>query len=165
MYTARQVTSSLVRRCASQPFFFAFASRGSRFVENAIPAPNLMPATNALQLQSRGMVTFIFVEPNGEEVEVECETGTSLLDVAHDHDIEMEGACGGECACSTCHVILEQGLYDSILEDIEIDEEEEDMLDLALGLTDTSRLGCQVKVTDAFEGIKITLPDEVESYY
>ena len=114
---------------------------------------------------SRSKVTFSFVEPSGEEIVVECEEGTNLLDLAHDNDIEMEGACGGECACSTCHVILDEGLYARLEADAEIDEEEEDMLDLAIGLTDTSRLGCQVKVKAHFEGVKIRLPDEVESFY
>ena len=49
----------------------------------------------------RSVVTFSFVEPDGEKVEIETEEGENLLDIAHDHDIEMEGACGGECACST----------------------------------------------------------------
>ena len=53
----------------------------------------------------------------------------------------MEGACDGVCACSTCHVILESGIYDA-LEDPS--EDEDDMLDQAFGLTTTSRLGCQV---------------------
>ena len=113
----------------------------------------------------RNAVTMTFIEPNGEEIEVEGEIGENLLDLAHDFDIEMEGACGGECACSTCHVILEQDLFERLEDDSEIDDEEEDMLDLAIGLTDTSRLGCQVKVHDYFHGARIKLPDEVESFY
>ena len=69
---------------------------------------------------------------------VEGNIGDSLLDVAHDNDIEIEGACGGEMACSTCHVILEPEIYKSLPK---AKEEEEDMLDLALGITPTSRLG------------------------
>jgi ferredoxin len=111
------------------------------------------------------LVKFSFVEADGEEIEVESEIGQSLLDLAHDNDIEMEGACGGECACSTCHVILPEALYSSLTKNTNIKEEEEDMLDLALGLTETSRLGCQVKVQPNFAGAKIQLPKEVQNYY
>eukprot|EP00941_MAST-03F_sp_MAST-3F-sp1_P005884 g5884.t1 len=105
-------------------------------------------------------VKFTFVEPDGEEVVVEADVGDTLLDIAHDNEIEIEGACGGECACSTCHVILESELYDSLEEP---EEEEEDMLDLALNLTDTSRLGCQIEVTEAMNGVKIYLPEETDN--
>ena len=111
------------------------------------------------------LVKFSFVDANGEEIDVESKVGQSLLDVAHDNDIEMEGACGGECACSTCHVILPEDLYSSLTNDASIKEEEEDMLDLALELTETSRLGCQVKVQPYFAGAKIKLPSAVQNYY
>ena len=75
----------------------------------------------------------------------------------HDNDIDLEGACGGELACSTCHVILPQEVFDGLPEP---DEEEEDMLDLALGLTDTSRLGCQVCVTAEHQNLEVILPEE-----
>jgi ferredoxin len=107
------------------------------------------------------MVSLTFVEPDGAEVVVDAAVGDTLLDVAHDNEIEIEGACGGECACSTCHVILEQSFYDELDEP---DEEEEDMLDLALGLTDTSRLGCQIEVTEAMEGMRIVLPEECDNF-
>ena len=83
--------------------------------------------------------------------------GETLLDIGHDNNVEIEGACGGELACSTCHCIIPQEIFDSLPEK---DEEEEDMLDLAWGLTDTSRLGCQVKVTPEMEGMKVVIPDE-----
>lgn len=67
------------------------------------------------------------------------------------------GACGGELACSTCHVVFEPEIFEKLPPK---QEEEEDMLDLAWGLTDTSRLGCQIKVTPMLEGAKITVPEE-----
>ena len=102
-------------------------------------------------------ITVTFVEPDGEEYEVEANIGDHFLDVAHDNDIELEGACGGELACSTCHVILEQAFFDKLEEP---DEEEEDMLDLALGLTDTSRLACQVCATPELDGMRLIIPEE-----
>lgn len=66
------------------------------------------------------------------------------------------GACGGSCACSTCHVIVaDEDLYDKMPE---IDDDENDMLDLAFGLTETSRLGCQVKMTKELDGLVVKLP-------
>ena|SRR5436305_5154477 len=66
------------------------------------------------------------------------------------------GACGGSCACSTCHVIVEDPeVYDKIPEP---DDDENDMLDLAFGLTETSRLGCQVKMSPEIDGIVVKLP-------
>ena len=79
------------------------------------------------------------------------------------------GACDGSLACSTCHLVFEEASYKSLPEKTEEeedlydkleppDEEEEDMLDLAMDLTDTSRLGCQIKVTKELEGMRATVP-------
>ena len=67
------------------------------------------------------------------------------------------GACGGELACATCHLIFEQEIYAKLPEKI---EEEDDMLDLALGLTETSRLGCQICATKDLAGMKVYIPAE-----
>jgi len=80
-----------------------------------------------------------------------------LLDVAHDNNIELEGACGGELACATCHLIFEQDMYDTLPEKL---DEEDDMLDLAYELTDTSRLGCQITVREDMAGMKVRIPDD-----
>jgi ferredoxin-2, mitochondrial len=68
----------------------------------------------------------------------------------------MEGACGGSCACSTCHVIVADDAYFDKMPEPEDDEN--DMLDLAFGLTETSRLGCQVKMTKELDGLVVKLP-------
>ena len=73
-----------------------------------------------------------------------------LMSVAHDNDIELEGACGGELACSTCHLIFDADIYESLPEK---DDEEDDMLDLAFEVTDTSRLGCQIHIQESFDGM------------
>ena len=78
------------------------------------------------------------------------------MDIAQHFDLEMEGACGGSCACSTCHVIVEdQDLYDKMPEP---EDDENDMLDLAFGLTETSRLGCQIKMSRELDGLVVKLP-------
>eukprot|EP00752_Nemacystus_decipiens_P008345 g7459.t1 len=98
-----------------------------------------------------------FLEDDGTEIKVEAELGATLLEVAHENDVELEGACGGDLACSTCHVVLPKEYYDKLDEK---EEEEDDMLDLAWGLTDTSRLGCQIKVTRDLEGMLIKVPED-----
>ncbi|SOV07245.1 probable YAH1 - Ferredoxin of the mitochondrial matrix [Ustilago sp. UG-2017a] len=104
-----------------------------------------------------------FVDPKGEPLKsVEASEGDDLLSVAHEYDIDLEGACEGSIACSTCHVILEPGVYDSLEEPC---DDENDMLDLAFGLTDTSRLGCQVKVTKEQDGMKVQLPAATRNMY
>jgi 2Fe-2S ferredoxin len=99
-------------------------------------------------------IKVIFIE-NDKEIEIEALVGLSILEVAHSNNIDLEGACEGSLACATCHVILEENIYNKIEEPTEA---EEDMLDLAFGLTHTSRLGCQIILTKELEGIKIKLP-------
>lgn len=101
------------------------------------------------------MPKVIFKLHNGDEIKVEAPVGISLLEVAHKNDISLEGACEGSLACSTCHVVVDEEFYDKLPA---ATEDEEDMLDLAFGLTHTSRLGCQIKITDALDGIKVSLP-------
>ena len=84
---------------------------------------------------TRSCVNMTFIEEaNKNKVAVEAKIGKSVLDIAIENNIDIEGACGGELACSTCHVILDQALFDKLPPKT---EEEEDMLDLAWGLTDT----------------------------
>lgn len=103
------------------------------------------------------MVKLVFIMPDGNSRrEVVAEEGQSLLDVARAQDIEeIEGACEGAMACSTCHVILTDDDYDKLPEP---SESEEDMLDLAYGARPTSRLGCQVTVSADMDGMVICLP-------
>ena len=99
-------------------------------------------------------IKVIFIEGD-REIEVEALVGLSILEVAHENDIDLEGACEGSLACATCHVVLEEKVY-NMLEEPE--EAEEDMLDLAFGLTNTSRLGCQIILTKELDGMRIKLP-------
>ncbi|ROW09302.1 hypothetical protein VPNG_05836 [Cytospora leucostoma] len=97
-----------------------------------------------------------FIDKEGDEHKVAANKGDNLLDVAQAHDLEMEGACGGSCACSTCHVVVQDDeYYDKMPEP---DDDENDMLDLAFGLTETSRLGCQVILTPELSGLVVKLP-------
>ena len=91
------------------------------------------------------MVKVIFVLKDGEEKVIDAPVGLSLLEVAHKHAVDLEGACEGSLACSTCHVVVDEEFFDKLPK---ASEDEEDMLDLAFGLTHTSRLGCQIKITE-----------------
>ncbi|KAL2354710.1 2Fe-2S iron-sulfur cluster binding domain-containing protein [Cryomyces antarcticus] len=96
------------------------------------------------------------IDKEGASHTFQVADGDNILDIAQAHDLEMEGACGGSCACSTCHVIVDDpDMYDKMEEP---DDDENDMLDLAFGLTETSRLGCQVKMSKALDGLAVKLP-------
>ena len=97
----------------------------------------------------------IFKVAGGIEVPVDVEVGTSVLEAAWNNNIDIEGACEGAMACSTCHVILDEKDFDKLDDP---SEEEEDLLDLAWGVRPTSRLGCQIIVTDALDGTMFLLP-------
>ncbi|WP_199899441.1 aminotransferase class V-fold PLP-dependent enzyme [Sneathiella glossodoripedis] len=101
------------------------------------------------------MSKLTFVKPNGDRVEVVAPIGKTLLEIAHQNGLELEGACEGSLACSTCHLIIDEDDFDRLPE---ASDDEEDMLDLAWGLTPTSRLGCQIVMTEELEGMVVTLP-------
>jgi len=101
------------------------------------------------------MPKMVFIEINGTRREVEAPLGTSVLEVARRHDIDIEGACEGSLACSTCHVIVDPDWYDLLQE---ASENEEDMLYRALNLARTSRLGCQIVITEELDGLTVRLP-------
>ena len=106
------------------------------------------------------MPKMTFVEANGTRHEVDAPVGLSVLEIAHANDISLEGACEGSLACSTCHVIVSAEDYERLSE---ATEDEEDMLDLAFGLTRTSRLGCQIIISDELDGLTVSLPAETRN--
>lgn len=101
------------------------------------------------------MPKMIFIKTDGSETVVDAPLGQSVLEIAHKNEIALEGACEGSLACSTCHVIVDKQFYDQLPK---ASEDEEDMLDLAFGFTHTSRLGCQIIMTEALDGLRVALP-------
>ncbi|MDE1905472.1 MAG: ferredoxin family 2Fe-2S iron-sulfur cluster binding protein [Rhodospirillales bacterium] len=101
------------------------------------------------------MPKMTFIERDGTPREVEAPVGLSVLEVAHKHSIDIEGACEGSLACSTCHIIVDPEWFSKLNEP---SDDEEDMLDLAFGLEKTSRLGCQIVVSEALDGLVVRLP-------
>ncbi len=106
------------------------------------------------------MPKMVFIERDGTRKEVEAPVGLSVLEIAHRNDIDIEGACEGSLACSTCHVIVEDAWYQKLAE---ASEDEEDMLDLAFDLQRTSRLGCQIVMTEELDGLTVYLPGETRN--
>ena len=101
------------------------------------------------------MPKMTFIERDGSRREVDAPLGLSVLEIAHRHGVDIEGACEGSLACSTCHVIVDQKWFDLLQSPT---EDEEDMLDLAFDLQETSRLGCQIIMTEALDGLVVKLP-------
>ena len=98
-----------------------------------------------------------FITSEGARVEAEAAPGDVLLDVAQAAGMPLEGTCEAQMACSTCHVILPGEWFDRLPPAV---EDEEDMLDLAAGACRTSRLSCQVVLTEALDGIEVRIPAE-----
>ncbi|XP_015878028.3 adrenodoxin-like protein 2, mitochondrial [Ziziphus jujuba] len=107
-------------------------------------------------------ISVTFVDKDGEEHHIKVPVGMSMLEAAHENDIELEGACEGSLACSTCHVIVMDMEHYNMLE--EPTDEENDMLDLAFGLTETSRLGCQVIAKPELDGIRLAIPAATRNF-
>lgn len=106
------------------------------------------------------MPKMTFVERDGNRREVDAPLGLSVLEIAHRHNVDIEGACEGSLACSTCHVIVDPTWFGKLAQPT---EDEEDMLDLAFGLEQTSRLGCQIVMTPALDGLVVRLPEGVRN--
>ena len=106
------------------------------------------------------MTQIKFILKDGTEKAVDAQNGLSLMEVAIQNEIEgIEGTCGGGLACATCHAYIHPDYTQITMpEDGEISEDEEDMLDLAFDVRDSSRLCCQIIVDDALEGITLALP-------
>ncbi|CAJ1345035.1 unnamed protein product [Effrenium voratum] len=107
-------------------------------------------------------ISFHFKLRDGSRKTVCVPSGTTVLEAAHQNQVDLEGACEASLACSTCHVILTPENYDQIEEPC---EKEEDLLDLAPCLTPTSRLACQVVVDERLKDKEVTLPAMTVNFY
>ncbi len=103
------------------------------------------------------MVKVNFITPDKQHCTAEGAVGASLLNVGQAAGMPLEGTCEGQMACSTCHVIVTPDWFGR-LEPASNDEE--DMLDLAAGVARTSRLSCQILLTEALDGIEVRIPGE-----
>ena len=103
------------------------------------------------------MVKVTFVTPNGKRVTTEGKPGDRLLELGQAAGMALEGTCEGQMACSTCHVIVAREWFGKLTRD---SEDEEDMLDLAAGVRPTSRLSCQIALSEELDGIEVAIPGE-----
>jgi ferredoxin, 2Fe-2S len=100
----------------------------------------------------------VFISADGSSRKVcQADAGQTLLTVAHENDVDIEGACEGSMACSTCHIIVSPNWFSKLAKASEF---EEDMLDLTYGLKPTSRLGCQIVISDDLDGMEVKLPSQ-----
>lgn len=106
------------------------------------------------------MVRVTFIQGD-RKIQVDAHEGQTVLDIKHSNDINLECACEGSLACSTCHVVVQNAdFYNRTIEITPISDDENDMLDLAYGLTKTSRLGCQLKLSRELDGIVLIIPEK-----
>lgn len=106
------------------------------------------------------MTSLTFILRDGTRKSVEAKPGHTLLEIAQSNGLDVEGACEGSLACSTCHMVIAPDWYGKLPE---ASEEENDMLDLASGLTRTSRLGCQLIMQKDWDGMEVRLPSAVRN--
>ncbi|XP_023410544.1 adrenodoxin, mitochondrial isoform X2 [Loxodonta africana] len=151
-------SSNTPRGCASKGLLLEGHS-----LENLTECGSILQHMNQNQLNgncSEDKVTVHFINRDGETLTAKGEVGDSLLDVVVENNLDIDGfgACEGTLACSTCHLIFEDHVYEKL---DAITDEENDMLDLAFGLTDRSRLGCQICLTKAMDNMTVRVPDAV----
>ena len=97
----------------------------------------------------------IFVtDMDGKEHELDAIEGWRIMEIIRDHGLPIKAECGGACACGTCHVYVDDAWQDKLYP---MQGEEEEMLDLAFGVDDRSRLSCQIIMSEALDGLKLTL--------
>ena len=104
------------------------------------------------------MPKIIFVKPDRSEHTIVVENGTTLMEAGRDANLGIEGTCGGCLSCATCHVIVDSAWFAKTGMP---SEDEADMLDLAFGLSETSRLGCQIEMSDDLDGLKVAIPEDI----
>ena len=104
------------------------------------------------------MAKITFIQPDGSVQTVEGEAGMTVMETAKKHLVPgIEAECGGACACATCHVYVDAAWRERVGAPAEM---EEDMLDFAFDVREESRLSCQIKVTDALDGLMVRIPDK-----
>jgi 2Fe-2S ferredoxin len=104
------------------------------------------------------MAKITYIQPDGSSQTVDATAGMTVMETAKKHMIDgIEAECGGACACATCHVYVDEAWRESTGGPSDM---EEDMLDFAFDVRPESRLSCQIKVTDALDGLIVRVPDK-----
>lgn len=157
-----RVRAHMLRRAASRfaaTLEAATPASGCRAVSTSTASAHGGGKTKATAENS---IEITFIDRDGDRKTVRGIIGESLMETAHANDVELEGACEGSLACSTCHVILPEAVFESLPEAC---DDENDMLDLAYGLTETSRLGCQVTCARGpLDGCEVVIPSASRNF-
>jgi ferredoxin, 2Fe-2S len=104
------------------------------------------------------MAKIIFIQHNGTEIETNGVSGMTVMETAVKNNVTgIDADCGGACACATCHVYVEPEWQDKVGTKNPM---EADMLDFAFDVRDNSRLSCQIKVSDAIDGLRVRVPEK-----
>ncbi|XP_062983800.1 adrenodoxin, mitochondrial [Elgaria multicarinata webbii] len=158
-------TGALLRVAAASSCRRLLTTRGGGTGRSWGGAANLGPgrlfhASALVQLSSEDKVTVHFINRDGDKLTAKGKVGDSLLDVVVDNNVDIDGfgACEGTLACSTCHLIFEDHIFEKL---DAITDEEMDMLDLAYGLTEKSRLGCQICLKKSMNNMTVRVPETV----
>lgn len=132
----------------------------NQFVSRSRGAPRRYIGTIKSDKDNRGLISVTFAKPDGTKTTVKVEAKKSLYDAVIDNNVDIDGfgACEGTLCCTTCHLILKESDFKKIGKP---SDEELDMLDLAYGLTDTSRLGCQVILKKEYGPIEVEVPASI----
>ena len=94
------------------------------------------------------------IDRDGNKHELEGDPNSTLMEILRDADLDIEAACGGCCACATCHVYINDQWLEKISPK---DDDEESMLDQAFEVRNTSRLSCQISLSDELDGIELEI--------
>ncbi|OPJ81169.1 adrenodoxin, mitochondrial [Patagioenas fasciata monilis] len=126
----------------------------------AVRTARLFSVSAQAALSSEDKITVHFINRDGDKLTAKGKPGDSLLDVVVNNNLDIDGfgACEGTLACSTCHLIFEDHIFEKL---DAITDEEMDMLDLAYGLTETSRLGCQICLKKLMDNMTVRVPEAV----
>ena len=104
------------------------------------------------------MPNIIFIKSDGSEHKIAADNGTTVLEAGRDSNLGIEGTCGGCLSCATWHIIVNPDWFEKTGVP---SEDEVDLLDLAFGLSQTSRLGCQIEMSDDLDGLKVAIPEDI----
>jgi len=103
------------------------------------------------------MAKITYIEHDGTEHVIDVKTGQSVMEGAVKHNVPgIDADCGGACACATCHVYVDEAWREKTGTPTAM---EESMLDFAEGVEPNSRLSCQIKVSDALDGLIVRMPE------
>lgn len=122
--------------------------------------PLLVGANNSIRnlRRTRRMAKVTFKQSDGSEQTVEAKAGLTLMEAAKTNLVPgIEAECGGACACATCHVYVDDAWIEKTGKPSDM---EEDMLDFAFDVRETSRLSCQIKLSDDLDGLIVEVPEK-----